>query len=349
MISFAKDRSAQLKCGRLTRSAGRPTTLAVTLMLANGLSLVPGADVALAQGQYPSAAVKLLLGFPAGTAPDTLARLLADRLQPALGQPVVIETVAGAGGNIAADRAAKASPDGLTLLLAGNASLIVNQSLYERLPFDPTKDLVPISQVAITPNILVVHPGVAAKSVPELVALARAKPDELTYAHVGVGTSLHLAGELLKQAAGIAIRPVAYRGGNTIYPDLLAGRVNLCFCNIATALPLVREGKLRALAVTSLKPSPVASDLPTMDASGFPGFQADAWFGLVAPAGTPSSVIATLHRETAKALSEAGMRKTLLELGMVPVGNSPEEFAAVIKSEIPYWDKVIKSLGLKLQ
>jgi tripartite-type tricarboxylate transporter receptor subunit TctC len=291
----------------------------------------------------------MLVGFPAGTAPDTLARLLADRLQPALGQPVVIETVVGAGGNIAADRTAKASPDGHTLLLAGNASLVVNQSLYERLPFDPAKDFVPISQVAITPNVLVLHPDVPAKSVAELVALAKAKPDELAYAHVGVGTSLHLAGELLKQAAGIAIRPVAYRGGNTIYPDLLAGRVGLCFCNIATALPLVREGKLRALAVTSLKPSPVAPDLPTMDASGFPGFQADAWFGLVAPAGTPASVIAKLHNETAKALSEVGMRKTLLELGMVPVGNTPEEFAAVIKSERPHWHNVVTTLGLKLQ
>lgn len=349
MLSFAKATPAPPKRGRLIRSVGNRTTLAVTLMLASGLSLPLGAGEALAQTQYPATAVKLLVGFPAGTAPDTLARLLADRLQPALGQPVVIETTVGAGGNIAADRAAKASPDGHTLLLAGNASLVVNQSLYERLPFDPAKDLVPISQVAITPNVLVVHPDVPAKSVAELIAVAKAKPDELTYAHVGVGTSLHLAGELLKQAAGIAIRPVAYRGGNTIYPDLLAGRVNLCFCNIATALPLVREGKLRALAVTSLKPSPVSSDLPTMDASGFPGFQADAWFGLMAPAGTPASVIATLHSETAKALAETGMHKTLLELGMVPVGNSPEEFAAVIKSERPYWHKVVTTLGLKLQ
>jgi tripartite-type tricarboxylate transporter receptor subunit TctC len=190
---------------------------------------------------------------------------------------------------------------------------------------------------------------VPAKSVQELVALARARPDELTYAHVGVGTSLHLAAELLKQGAGVAIRPVAYRGGNTIFPDLLAGRVNLCFCNIATTLPLVREGKLRALAVTSAEPSPVAPDLPTMEASGFPGFRADAWFGLMAPAGTPAPILATLHRETAKALSDAGMRKTLSELGMVPVGNSPEDFAAIIKSEIPYWDKIIRALGLKLQ
>jgi tripartite-type tricarboxylate transporter receptor subunit TctC len=176
-----------------------------------------------------------------------------------------------------------------------------------------------------------------------------AKPDELAYAHVGVGTSPHLAAELLKQAAGIAIRPVGYRGGNTLYPDLVAGRISLCFCNIAAALPLVQEGKLRALAVTSLKPSAAALDLPTMKASGFPGFQADAWFGLMAPAGTPASIIAMLHRETVNALSEASIRKTLRELGMVPVGNSPEEFAAVIRSEIPYWDRIIKTMGLELQ
>lgn len=308
-----------------------------------------GSGSVLGQVQYPSATVKIIVGFPAGTAPDTLARLLADRLRPALGQPVIIEPAVGAGGNIAADRVAKARPDGHTLLLTGNAAMVVNQNLYEKLPFDPTKDLVPISQVAITPNVLVIHPDMPAKSVQELIALARAKPDELTYAHVGVGTSQHLAAELLKQAAGITIRAVGYRGANAIYPDLMAGRVSLCFCNIVSALPLVQDGKLRALAVTSLRPSPAAPHLPTMDASGFSGFQADAWFGLVAPVGTPPSVIATLHRETEKVLSDADMRKTLIELGMVPVGNSPEQFAEVIKSEIPYWDKLIKTLGLTLQ
>ena len=225
---------------------------------------------------------------------------------------------------MAADRAAKAQPDGHTLLLAGNAALVVNQSLYEKLPFDPAKDLVPISQVAITPNVLVVHPEVPAKSVQELVAFAKAKPDDLAYGHVGVGTSLHLAAELLKQAGGMSMRAVAYRGGNTIYPDsLIAGRIGVCFCNIATALPLAREGKVRALAVTSLKRSPAAPELPTMEEAGFPGFNAQAWFGLMAPVGTPAPVIARLHRETAVALSDAGMRKTLGELGMVPVGNSP--------------------------
>lgn len=349
MVSFLSIQSNTSKNEALVRFIGSRTMLAVTLMLSSGFSFTTGAGTALGQAHYPSATVKVIVGFPAGTAPDTLARLLADRLQPALGQPVVIENAVGAGGNMAADRAAKAQPDGHTLLLAGNAALVVNQSLYEKLPFDPAKDLVPISQVAKTPNVLVVHPDVPAKSVQELVAFAKAKPEELAYGHVGVGTSLHLAAELLKQKAGISIRPVAYRGGNTIYPDLIAGRIGVCFCNIATALPLAREGKVRALAVTSLKRSPVAPELPTMEEAGFPGFNADAWFGLMAPAGTPASAIATLHRETAKALGDPNLRKTLVELGMIPIGNSPEEFAAAVKAEIPYWDMVIKTLGLKLQ
>lgn len=346
--SLLASKQSPFKGSRILRSIGNRTILAVAIMLSNGLPLTSAVGSALAQSHYPSATVKIIVGFPAGTAPDTLARLLADRLQPALGEPVVIEPAVGAGGNIAAGRAARAQPDGHTLLLSGNAALVVNQGLYEKLPFDPAKDLVLISQVAITPNVLVVHPDVPVASVAELVAFAKSNPDTLTYGHVGVGTSLHLAAELLKQSSGISMRPVAYRGGNTIYPDLMTGRISACFCNIATALPLVREGKLRALAVTSLARSPIAPDIPTMVEAGFPGFQADAWFGLVAPTGTPAAIVATLHREVTTALAEPQLRKTLVELGMVPVGNSPEEFAAVVQAEIPYWDKVIKNLGLKL-
>ncbi len=348
VASLSSSRPSAFKCSRIIRSIGIRTILTVAIMLSNGLSPISAVSPALAQRQYPSATVKIIVGFPAGTAPDTLARLLADRLQPSLGQPVVIEPAVGAGGNIAASRAARAQPDGHTLLLSGNAALVVNQGLYEKLPFDPAKDLTLISQVAITPNVLVVHPNVPATSVAEFVAHARSKPDELTYAHVGVGTSLHLAAELLKQSSDISMRPVAYRGGNTIYPDLITGRISACFCNVATALPLVREGKLRALAVTSLARSPIAPEIPTMVDSGFPGFQADAWFGLVAPAGTPAAIVAALHREVATALAEPRLRKTLLELGMIPVGNSPEQFAAVVQAETTYWDKVVKQLGLKL-
>lgn len=327
----------------------KTATLAVTLMLSGSLVLTTPTSGALAQAPYPSRAVKIVVGFPAGTTPDTLARLVADGLQASLGQPIIVENSSGAGGNIAADRVAKAEPDGYTLLMAGNAALVVNQSLYEKLPFDPAKDFAPVSQVAITPNVLVVHPDVPAKTVQELVAVAKARPDDFAYAHIGLGTSQHLAAELFKSAAGVNIRGVGYRGGNTSLPDLIAGRVQICFCNIATSIPLVKEGKLRALAVTSPTRSPIAPELPTMQEAGFPGFAADAWFGIVAPAGTPTTVIARLHAELAKCLSEPPLRKTMTELGMVPVANSPGEFAGAVAQESAYWASAIQRMGLKVQ
>jgi tripartite-type tricarboxylate transporter receptor subunit TctC len=350
MVLFASARRARPHSPRRGGNARRIAALAVTSMVSMGLSAALSTPPAHADETYPGGGVvKIIVGFPAGTAPDTLARFLADRFKAAFGSPVIVEPAVGAAGNIAADRVARSAPDGHTLLLSGNATLVVNQNLYAKLPFDPDKDFVPVSQVAITPNVLAVYPGLPVKSVDDLVTYARAHPDELTYAHVGIGTSQHFAGELFKQTAHVSIRAIPYRGGNAIYPDLITGRINLCFCNLATALPLIRDGKLRGLAVTSLQASPSAPDLPTMDKSGFPGFHADAWFGLVAPAGTPASIIAKLHAETAKALADPALRKTLIELGMVPVGNSPEEFAAVIKAETPYWDKLIKALALKVE
>lgn len=304
---------------------------------------------AAAHATYPDRTIKILVGLPPGGAPDTTARILAQKLQEAWGKPVVVENVAGAAGNIAADRVAKSAPDAYTLLLAGNASIVVNLNLYEKLPYDPVKHLVAISQVSVTPNILAVHPDVPAKSVAELVALARAQPDGLTYGHGGVGISQHLAGELFKHMGGLAIRPVGYRGVTGVMPDLLGGRVSLCFCNITNVLPQAREGKLRALAVTSLKRSPAAPELPTMDESGFPGFDATAWFGLMAPSGTPPAIVEKLHAATVQALAAADVRAKFDAIGMTAVGNTPAEFAAVIKTEIPYWEKVIKAIGLKVK
>jgi tripartite-type tricarboxylate transporter receptor subunit TctC len=306
-----------------------------------------GSGSALAQAPYPNHPIELIIGFPPGTVVDTLARLYASNLQ--MGQPVVVKAMSGAAGNIAARAVAKANPDGYTLLLAGNASIVTNQSLYESLPYDPEKDLVPVSQLAMAPNVLVIHPDVPAQTVQELAAYARARPDALSYAHAGLGISQHLAAELFKQMAGIEILAVGYRGGPDIYSDLLAGRVKICFCNIVSAMPFVREGKLRALAVTSTSRSVAASDLPTMHESGFPGFEAVAWFGLMVPAGTPPSIVETLHRETVRVLAAEELRAKFAALGMTPIGNSPTEFTAAIKSEIPYWNRVIKTLGLKLQ
>ena len=333
----------------LDRAPKKAAILTLMGVVATGLCLVASTRDALAQAAYPDKTVKIVVGFPPGGAPDIAARLLGEKLREALGQSVVVENATGAGGNIAADRAAKSPPDGYTLLMAGNASIVVNLNLYEKLPYDPAKDLVPVSQVATTPNILAVHPDVPAKTVAELVALARSQPHHLTYGHGGIGISQHLAGELFKHMAGVAVRPIGYRGATGVMPDLLAGRVSLCFCNIVNVLPLAQEGKLRALAVTSLKRTPSAPELPTMDESGFLGFDATAWFGLMAPAGTPALIVDKLHRETIKALAAPDLRKKFDELGMVPIGNSPTEFASVIKTETQYWEKIIKAIGLTAQ
>jgi tripartite-type tricarboxylate transporter receptor subunit TctC len=295
----------------------------VTAVLLLGLT----AGNAAAQGSYPDQTIRILVGFTPGVAPDITGRLLAEKFTEAWGKSVVVENVTGAGGNIATERGAKAAPDGYTLLMGGNASLIFSPSLYEKLAYDPIKDFAPISQVFIAANVLVVPPDVPAKTMPELIALARAQPGKLTYAHAGAGTSQHLAAELLKSFTQIDIQPVAYRGTTALLPDLLAGRVTMSFANIVNAAPLIREGKLRAFAVTSLKRSAVAPDLPTMAESGYPGFEAVPWFGLMAPAGTAPTIIDKLHRETAKVLALADVRKKLNDLGLdgsaTPLRNFP--------------------------
>jgi tripartite-type tricarboxylate transporter receptor subunit TctC len=288
-----------------------------------------------------------VVGFPPGVAPDITARLLADKFGEAWGKPVVVENVTGAGSNIATDRVAKAAPDGYTLLMGGNSALVINPSLYDRLPYDPVRDFAPISQVFIAANLLVIHPDVPAKTLPDLVALARTQPGKLTYGHAGIGTSQHLAAELFKYMAHIDIQPVAYRGTTAVLPDLLAGRLTMSFANILNALPLWREGKLTAFVVTSRERSGAAPDMPTMAELGYPGFEAVPWFGLLAPAGTPQVVIDKVHRETARALAQADMRRRMAELGVDLIGNTPAEFAAVIKAEIPQWAAVIKGAGIK--
>ena len=300
-----------------------------------------------AQTSYPQNTIRILVGFPAGTAPDVAARVIADRMAADFGQPVVIENISGASGNIACDRVAKAPPDGYTLVMCGNGSLVVAPSLYQKLPYDPIKDFAPISRVFVAANLLVVHPDVPVKSIAELVALAKAKPGELTYGHTGVGTSQHLAAELFKSMAKVDIRMVPYRGTTALVPDLLAGRITMGFANIVNMLPLVKEGKLRAFAVSSRKRSALVPDLPTMIEQGFPDYEAVPWFGLMAPAHTPQSVIDRLHDETAKVLAIPDVRKTLESQGLDVIGGTPAEFTETIKSEIPYWAKVIKEAGIK--
>ncbi len=302
---------------------------------------------AMAQSNYPDRPVKILVGFTPGVAPDIAARLLGDKFTEAWGKPVVVENVTGAGGNIATDRAAKAAPDGYTLLMGGNSSLVVSPGLYANLAYDPVKDFAPITQIFIAANILAVPIETPAKSLPELVAMVRAQPGKFTYGHAGVGTSQHLGGELFKYMAKLDLQPIAYRGTTAIVPDLISGRLTMCFCNVVNVMPLAREGKLRVFAVTSLKRSGAAPGLPTMAESGYPGFEAVPWFGLMAPAGTPAAIVERLHRDTVRVLALPDIRKKFDELGLDIVGSSPTEFAALIKSEIPQWAKVIKDAGIK--
>jgi tripartite-type tricarboxylate transporter receptor subunit TctC len=316
------------------------------LVLTTLLSLVFLAHPLRAEPVYPQTTIRIVLGFSPGSAPDVAARILAERFTAAWGRPVVVENMLGAGGNIAADHVAKSAPDGATLLMAGNAAIVINPSLYAKLPYDPARDLVPVAQVTIAPNVLVLNEDVPARSVQELVELARRRPGELTYASAGIGTSTHLAGELFQTMSGIKMQHVPYRDSAALLSDLVAGRVTMFFGSIASVLPQVRDGHLRALAITSLRRSPAMPELPTLDELGFSGFDASAWFGLMAPAGTPAQIVAMLHEEALKAVTAPAAREKFAALGMETVARTPDEFAAVIRAETPVWAKLIKQAGI---
>ena len=303
---------------------------------------------ASAQSGYPDKPIKILVGFSPGVAPDITSRLLADKFNETWAKGVVVENVTGVGGNIAVERTSKAAPDGYTLVMGGNAALVINPNLMDKLGYDPIKDFSYITQIFIVPNILVVTPDVPAKTIQELVALGKAKPDYFVAGHAGVGTSQHLGGELFMKMTGVRIQQVPYRGTTAVLPDLMGGRLNIFFGNITNVLPLVREGKLRAFGITSLKRSPQIPELPTMEELGFPGFDATAWFGLMAPAGTPKPIIDKLHAETVKVMAQPDVRNKLEGLGVQLVGNTPEQFVEIAKKELPMWGKVIKDAGIKM-
>jgi len=297
---------------------------------------------------YPDRAVRMIVGYPPAGPVDIIARIMSDKLAEIWGQPVVVENISGAGGNIAGDRVAKATSDGYTLLVATNAQLAVNPSLYNKMTYDPAKDLMPISQVVYSPNILVVPNDVPAKNVQELVAYARSHTGEkLTFASAGVGTTQHLAGELFKAMANIDIQHVPYRGAAPVITDLLGGRLTMYFGAISPLIPLVQEGKVRALAVTSAERFGASPNLPTMIEAGFPGFVSILSIGLMAPAGTSPAIIDKVHQDTMKVLAMPDVRKKLGDIGMEVIGNSPAEFAAAIKTETPQWARVIKDAAIK--
>jgi len=297
-----------------------------------------------AHADYPERPVRLVVPFAPGTSVDSVARLLAAAVAASWGQPVVVENMPGAAGNIAVGRVAKATPDGYTLAFSGDAALVVNVSLFEQLGYDPLRDLVPISQIAITPNILVVNNDVPSRSVADLVALARAEAGPLSVASAGYGTSQHLAIEMFKRSAGVELMHIPYRG--SYLPDLMGGHVKAAFANVVAALPLVRSGKLRGLAVSAERRVAAAPELPTMAEAGVAGVVASAWYGLVAPAGTPPDVVQRIHAEFTRALALPDLRQQLSASGVDIVGSSPEDFAALLRAEIPRMAKVIEAAGL---
>jgi tripartite-type tricarboxylate transporter receptor subunit TctC len=316
----------------------------IRLALAAAL-LVAGTAAAPAQSNYPDRNIRLLFGFAPGV--DAAARLMADKLGEALGKSVVVENLTGGSGHIAVDRVAKASPDGYTIGVMPAGNIVVDGYLYRRLPYDPLKDLVPVARVYGYTDVLIVNNDVPARTPLELAALARAKPGQLTFGHSGIGTSLHLAGELFKAMAHVDIQQVPFRGSTLVIADVIGGRVTMSFIPPTGTLSIIQENKVRALAVTSLKRVPFLPDVPTMDESGFPGFDVTTWWGMFAPAGTPAAIVARLNRETVKIMARPEMREKLAAIGLEPLGGTPAEFAAAIRAEAPYWERLIREAGVK--
>lgn len=325
---------------RLRRSLILPFFAALALTLAGA-----GASAQT----YPSKPIRLVVPYPPGGPLDIMARAIGQKLTEAWKQPVVVDNRAGAGGNIGADLVAKSPADGYTLLMGAVATHAINPSLYSKIPYDPVKDFTPVALVAQVPNILVINPSVPAKSVRELIALARAKPGYLNFGSGSTGSTGHLAGELFNTMAGVQMVHIPYKGAAPAMADLLSGQVQLMFDNLANALPNVKAGRLRALAVTTLARSAAMPDLPTVAESGLPGFDLTTWFGLMVPAGTPPEIVARLNAEIVRALNAKDMRERLQKMGAEPpADNTPEHFAAFIGTEAAKYAKVVKDSGAKV-
>ena len=294
---------------------------------------------------YPSRPVVLVVAFTPGGPSDVLARIVGKKMEELLGEPFVIENKPGAGGNIAADAVAHAVGDGYTLLMGNNSILATNESLYKTLTYSPEKDFMPITLIGTQANILVVNPDVPAHSLKELIALCKAQPGKINFASSGYGAAAHLAGELFKTEAHVDIVHVAYKGAAPALQDVIGGHDQMMFATAASVVGHIKGGKVRALAVTTLKRTSILSDLPTMDEAGLKGFEASTWHGLVAPAGTPPEIIARLHDAAVKALHDKGVQESLGRLGVDIVGDTPKEFAAYIAAEIPKWTAIVKASG----
>jgi len=298
---------------------------------------------------YPSGPIRLIVPFPPGGTADLLGRLVGARLAEALGGTVLIENRTGAGGSAGAEVASKATGDGMTLLLGNAPTHAINQSLYKRIGYDPIKDFAPISLVATVPLVMMVHPSLPVKSVKDLIALARARPGDLNYASGGAGSTTHLSMELLKTLAKIDVAHIAYRGSGPALVAIVAGEVPLMTELIPTALPFVKSGKVRALAVTSAKRSPLLPEVPTIAETVSPGYEVASWFGVFAPAGTPAPIIVRLNAEIVKFMATPDMRDKLLGLGAEPVTNSPDDFAKFVRAELVRWSKVVQASGARAE
>ena len=315
------------------------------ILVAFGMAC-PAIAAAAAQ-DYPSRPVRFVVPFAPGGSTDTLARTMSQKLSEYIGQQVVVDNRSGANGNIGMEIVARAVPDGYTILLGYIANLAIAPSLYGKLPFDPVKDYAPITQIASSPNVLVAHPSVPAKNFKELIALAKAKPGQVNFASASVASVGHLTGELLNNLAGIKMVHVPYKGSGQAVTDLLGGHVQLMFSGFSSTLPHIKSGKLRPLVVTGIRRSPALPEVPTIAESGFPKFEATAWYGVLAPAKTPKPIVARLHAETVKVLHLPEVKERLGNLGFEIVGSTPDEFAAYLKSEIGKWEKVVKASGAK--
>jgi tripartite-type tricarboxylate transporter receptor subunit TctC len=296
---------------------------------------------------YPNKQIRLVVTFPTGGAPDILARIFSEKAQ--LGQTVFVDNKPGAGGNIGADFVAKSAGDGYTIVMATVGTHSINGSLYAKMPYDMVKDFTPISLLASTPNLLVVNNSIPAKNVQEFIAYAKANPNKLSFGSPGVGTSVHVSGELFKSQTGVTMEHIPYKGRQFAIPDLVGGQIQLMFDNMPSALPMVKEGKLRALGQTGAKRSSAASDIPTIAEQGLPGFEATSWFAIFAPANTPKDIVAKLNSEIQRVFKLPDVQERLKTLGLDAILSSPEELTAYQQAEIRKWAKVVKDSGAKAE
>jgi tripartite-type tricarboxylate transporter receptor subunit TctC len=320
----------------------KPIQAVATLVLAVGCAMPVAAQT------YPAKTIRLIVPYPAGGATDFFARLVFPKMGEALGQPIVVENRPGAGTAIGASEVARSTPDGYTLLLGDAGTYAFNPTLYKKLSYDPVKDFAPVSLTGRFALILAVNPSMPAKSVKEFVAAAKSEPGKINYGAPGPGSPIHLAMEFFKQRAGLVMTPIPYKGGADAMNDLLAGRISAMFPDIASGLPQIKGGKLRPIAVASAKRVAALPDLPTIGESGYPGFEAWAWQGFVAPARTPRPIIMRLNAEFAKVMSDPAIKQRLSESGFEPQTSTPEEFSAYMKSEIAKWAKVIRESNISL-